>query len=183
MSNNLNPRGQYKTFTSMLEPSHEIIRVLNQITDKMQGSVNEVSRWIIGRVLNEAKPQCVTFICWRFSRQDVATWVSSAAAAAHTRLQNLPFEVYIQSNSGIELSRLHYWMKDAKWINIGGKLIQCGAYKNLCASGTSYEIGTHGVPALEKAGRYKTSTVRPTTWRDDLFHNWNFGCRFPHVAT
>ncbi len=125
----------------MLEPSHEIIRGLNQITDKVHSSVNEVSRWIIGRVLNEAKQQCVTFICWQFSRKDVATWVSSAAAAAHTPLQNLHFEGYIQSNSGIELSRLHYWMKDEKWINIGGKLIQCDAYKNFCASGTAYEIG------------------------------------------
>ncbi len=44
----------------MLEPSHEIIRVLSQITDKVQGSINEVSRWIIGRVPNnlKAKPQC-----------------------------------------------------------------------------------------------------------------------------
>jgi hypothetical protein len=45
----------------------------------------------------------------------------------HTPLQNLPFEGYIQSNSGIELSRLHNWMKNARWINKGGKLIQCDA--------------------------------------------------------
>ena len=167
MSKNLNLRGRYRTwhFTSGLTPSPDIARVLDRHTNlsqdinKEQAPIQEVSNWIHGLILNTDKPECASFICWRFSRKDVTSWVLSAAA--HTPLPILPFEGYIQSKSGLDISRLHSWMPDAIWNPLGEKLGHCVAYQNFCASGDAYEIHTHGLAALAKAGRYKISMVSP----------------------
>jgi hypothetical protein len=47
------------------------------------------------------RPDCVTFVHWRFSRTDVAGWMSHAAAS--TPLPDPPFEGYIQTSSVIDL--------------------------------------------------------------------------------
>ena len=98
-----NQRGRYKTwsFASVLAPTHE------------------------------ARPACVSFICWRFSRVDAISWISNAKAKLP--LPDLPFEGYIQSTAAIYLPRLHRWMPDAIWRNVSGRLHRSKAYQEFSA--------------------------------------------------
>ena len=145
-------------FASVLTPTHEInedffqlaFRTDRQIINMERASINVVGFCIQRQVLNEARPACVNFISWRFSRRDVATWFSKAEA--RTPLQNLPFEGYIQASHTIDISRLTAWMRDAQWNPLGMKLAACDEYKSFCASVDAYVVCSNGTPAL-RAGR------------------------------
>ena len=145
-------------FASVLTPTHEInedffqlaFRTDRQIINMERASINVVGFCIQRQVLNEARPTCVNFISWRFSRRDVATWFSKEEA--RTPLQNLPFEGYIQASHTIDISRLTAWMRDAQWNPLGMKLAACDEYKSFCASVDAYVVCSNGTPAL-RAGR------------------------------
>ena len=152
-------------FASVLTPTHEInedffrlaFHTDRQIIHIERTSIHVVGFWIQRQVLNEARPTCVNFISWRFSRRDVATWFSKAEA--RTPLQNLPFEGYIQASHTIDISRLTAWMRDAQWNPLGMKLVACEEYKRFSASGDAYEVCSNGTPALATAGRPKKEKV------------------------
>ena len=146
-------------FASVLTPTHEInedfyqlaFHTDRQIINMERASINVVGYWIQRQVLNEARPTCVNFISWRFSRRDVATWFSNAEA--RTPLQNLPFEGYMQASYVVDISRLTDWMRHAHWNPLGMKLADCAEYKSFCASVDAYEVCSNGTPSLARAGR------------------------------
>jgi len=168
-----NPNKRFKTwhFTSVLFATEEISRVFNwyahesQLTDKVNGPIAEVKRWVEKLVLTPEIPASISFISLRFPRTDVATWMSNATA--RTPLLNISFEGFIQSSESVALDRLHRWIPDAIWNNIGGKLSRSVEYKNFCDANTMYEYCTLGSPAVDKGGRPKAkpavcaATVRP----------------------
>jgi hypothetical protein len=163
--------GRFRTwhFTSVLTPTSEITRVFtwyareSQCMDKVTGPIAEVRSWIEKLVSSVNKPDCISFTSFCFSRTDVATWMSNATAQAP--FLDLHFEGYIQSKTAIALNRLHRWIPDAIWNNVGGKLSQNTKYKRFCASASNpaYEHCNVGLPAISKGGRPKRSkpSVRP----------------------
>ena len=163
-------------FTSVLTPTHEINEDFFQLafhTDRQnvnieRASINVVGDWIKRQVLNVARPTCINFISWRFSRTDVADWFSKTEA--RTPLQDLLFEGYIQASHAIDFSRLTYWIRDAHWNPLGMKLADCEAYNGFCASGDAYEVCTDGKPAVSRAGRPKKNKVATQRHMDAYFH-------------
>ncbi len=107
------------------------------------------------------KPDGISFVSFRFSHTDVATWMSNATA--QKSFLDLHFEGYIQSKTAIVLHRLHRRVPDAIWNNVGGKLSQYAEYKHFGASNPVYEHCNVGSPAVSKSGRPKRSKplVRP----------------------
>ena len=116
----------------------------------MGDPIQRVRGYIEKQISSENKPDCVTFVHWRFSRKVVAGWISHAAA--RPSLPDLPFEGYIQSES-IGLNRLHRWLQDAIWSSVGEKLSENTAYKQFCMADPAYEYCQYGKPALARAGR------------------------------
>ncbi len=133
----------------------------------MNCPIGEVKRWVEKLVLNPEKPASISFISLRFARTDVATWMPDVKATARTPLLNISFEGFIQSSESVALDRLHQWIPDAIWNNIGGKLSRSVEYKNFCDANMMYEYCTLGSPAVDKGGRPKAepsvcvATVRP----------------------
>jgi hypothetical protein len=113
-----NENRQFKTwlFISVLLATEEISRVFNwyvhasQHTDKVNGPIAEVNRWVEKQILNADKPASISFISLRFPRTDVATWMSNATA--RNPLLNISFEGFIQWKESISLDRLHRWIPD-----------------------------------------------------------------------
>ena len=152
-------------FTSVLTPTHEInsdfFRLRQNANVNIErASIDVVGYWIKRQVLNEARPTCVNYISWRFSRTDVAEWFSKTEA--RTPLQDLIFEGYIQASHAIDISRLASWIRDAHWTPLGMKLADCEEYKSFCASGDAYEVCSDGTPAVARAGRPKQDKVSLT---------------------
>ena len=110
--------------------------------DKVLSS-NALARWHIEKQISQ-RPDCVTFVSCRFSRKDVAGWLSNAAT--RTTSPDLPLEGYIQSKICIGLDRLHNWLENALWTNVGGKLPVCqsSAYRIFCEANDAYEYCTVG---------------------------------------
>ena len=102
------------------------------------------------QVSTENRPDCISFVHWRFSRKDVAGWISHAAA--RTSLPDLSLEGYIQSES-IDLYRLHRWLQDARWSRVGEKFPQNTVYKQFCMANAAFEYCQDGTPALARGGR------------------------------
>ena len=129
-------------FTSVLKSSPDINLELEWIAsaqyslDKVQ-RFNVLARTLIEKQISAARPDCVTFVSCRFSHKDVAAWLSNAAT--RTPSPDLPLEGYIQSKSAICLDRLHNWLKDATWTNVGGKLHLSSAYNHFCEANDVYE--------------------------------------------
>jgi hypothetical protein len=106
MSGSGNRRGEYKTWhlTGVLKPTPEITRIFcwyaheSQHTDKTRGPIMEVRNWMEKLFLIE-KPDCITFITLRFTRTDVATYLSNATA--RSPLLDLHYKGNVQSNSAI----------------------------------------------------------------------------------
>ena len=90
--------------------------------------------------ISAARPDCVTFVSCSFSCKDVAAWFSNAAT--RTPSPDLPLEGYIQSRICIGLDRLHNWLENALWTNVGGKLCQSSAYRIFCGANDAYEYCT-----------------------------------------
>ena len=138
----LSPRAQFKTwhFTSVLRPCREITRVLrgfandSQYTDKVTSPIAEVRNWVQKLVLNTDKPDSVSFISLRFSRTDVATWMSNTTA--RSPLLDLQLEGYIQSNNAHILHKCIFstWLlPDQPWTPsscLG--IIHGGRLKSVC---------------------------------------------------
>jgi hypothetical protein len=109
-------------------PNHEINEDFFRLafhTDRQnvnieRASIDVVRYWIKRQVLNEARPTCVNFISWRFSRTDIAKWFSKTKA--RTPLQDLLFGGYIQASHAIDISRLASWIRYAHWNPRGMKL-------------------------------------------------------------
>ena len=156
-SSAIKSEGRYRTwhFTSVLKSSVQInVDFVANSTlhslDDMGDPIQRVRGYIEKQISSENKPDCVTFVHWRFSRKDVAGWISHAAA--RPSLPDLPFEGYIQSES-IGLNRLHRWLQDAIWSSVGEKLSENTAYKQFCMADPAYEYCQYGKPALARAGR------------------------------
>jgi hypothetical protein len=155
----------------VLLATEEISRVLNwyahesQHTDKVNGPIAEVKRWVEKQLLNAEIPASISFISLRFPRRDVATWMSNTTA--RTPLLNISFVGFIQSSESIALDRLHRSIPDAIWNNIGGKLSRSVEYKNFCDANKMYEYCSLGSPAVDVGGLPKAkpsvcvATVRP----------------------
>ena len=162
----LNQRGRCKTwhFTSVLAPTPQIHEDLNCIASTNpnvgQPHICLVKALIKTKVLSDARPGCVTYITWRFSRADAASWVSNARNKI--RLSDLPFEGYMQSTDPLDLSRLHLWMQDATWENVNGKLSVCVAYQQFSAANDVFEFCNDGSPALSQGGRPQKVTAVST---------------------
>jgi hypothetical protein len=94
--------GRFKTwhFTSVLTPSSEITRVFtwyaheSRYIENVTGPIVEVGNWIEKLVSSVNKPDGISFISLRFSRTDVATWMSNATG--QNPLLDLHFEGYLQ---------------------------------------------------------------------------------------
>ena len=152
-----NQRGGFRTwqFTSVLTPTHEIYADINWIAHNSINALQPqnllVKAQIRERVLNEARPACVSFISWRFSRVDAMSWISNAKAKIP--LPDLPFEGYIQSTAAIDLPRLHRWMPNAIWQNVSGKLHRSTAYQQFSAANDAFEYCNDCSIALSMGGR------------------------------
>jgi hypothetical protein len=159
--------GRFRTwhFTSVLKSFPDIILQLEQIAsqqyslDKVLASCALV-RWHIENeiLMTAARPDCVTFVSCRFLRTDVAAWMSNAAS--RTPSPDLALEGYIQSKSAIGLDRLHNWLKDAKWKNVGGKLCASSAYQQFCEANDLYAYCNVGSHAVAKGGRPATTKLK-----------------------
>ena len=153
----VNELGRFRTwhFTSVLKSSSDINLELERFAsaqyslDKVLSSY-ALARWHIEKQISQ-RPDCVTFVSCRFSRKDVAAWLSNAAT--RTASPDLPLEGYIQSKSPICLERLHSWLENALWTKVGGKLCQCSAYKTFCEANDAYEYCTVGSHAVAVGGR------------------------------
>ncbi len=157
-------RARYKTwhFTSVLTPTDQIRADINRIvtnnTNVAHSHILLVKACIKEKVINQARPECVAYVSWRFSRADAASWLSNARD--NIPLSNLPFEGYVQSNDPIDLPRLHRWMPDAIWVNVSGKLCLSTEYQQFSASNDAFEYDNDGSPALSRGGRHiKNATV------------------------
>ena len=186
----LSPRAQFKTwhFTSVLRPCREITGVLrgfandSQYTDKVTSPIAEVRNWVQNLVLNTDKPDSVSFISLRFSRTDVATWMSNATT--FIPLLDLHFERYIQSNIAIELPRLDQWIPEAIWNSVGGKLSQSNEYNLFSRANEVYEYLNSGSLAANKGGRPSKGgqpTAKPSVRPDLCIQHLGFPI-FPPVA-
>jgi hypothetical protein len=82
-----------------------MVEYIRPIFLKVTGPIPEVRSWIEKMVLSVNKPDSISFISFRFSRTDVATWMSNATAQAP--FPDFHFEGYIQSKTAIALHRLH----------------------------------------------------------------------------
>jgi hypothetical protein len=71
-------------------------------------------------VLNEARPACVSFISWRFSRVDAMLWISNATAKH--QFPDLPFEGYIKSTD--TRRERENWREVSRWLTGGYRLLQ-----------------------------------------------------------
>ncbi len=86
MPSNQNKRFKSWHFASVLLATEEISRVFNwyahesQLTDKVNGPIAGVKRWVEKLALIPEKPASISFISLRFPRTDVATWMSNATA-------------------------------------------------------------------------------------------------------
>ena len=153
----VNELGRFKTwhFTSVLQYSPDINLELERFAsaqyrlDKVLSSY-ALARWHIEKQISQ-KPECVAFVSCRFSRKDVAAWLFNAAT--RTASPDLPLEGYIQSKICIGLDRLHNWLENALWTNVGGKLRQNPAYKTFCEANDAYEYCTVGSHAVAVGGR------------------------------
>ena len=159
-----NQRGEFRTwhFTSVLTPTHEIHADINWIAHNNIDAVHPQNLLVKAQIrervlilLNEARPACVSFISWRFSRVDALSWISNAKAKLP--LPDLPFEGYIQSTAAIDLPRLHRWMPDAIWRNVSGKLHRSKAYQEFSAANDAFEYCNDGSIALSNGGRPRKS--------------------------
>ena len=79
--------GRYRTwhFTSLLKSSvqrHVDFAAISthHSLDNVRDPIQRVRGYIEKQISTEARPDCVTFVHWRFSRKDVAGWISHAAA-------------------------------------------------------------------------------------------------------
>ncbi len=163
-SSHPNRRGELKIwhFTCVLTPTAGITPFFtwyaheSQCIDKVTGLIAELRNWIEKLVSSVNKPDSISFTSLRFSRTaDVATWMTHATA--RIPLQDIHFEGYIQSKTAIALHRLHRWIPDAIWNNVGGILSQNAEYKLLWASNPVYEHCNVGSPSVNKGGRPKRS--------------------------
>jgi hypothetical protein len=162
-----NQRGEYKTwrFTSTLTPTDQINEDIHWIATNNIAAVDPhillVKACIRQKVMNQAKPESVTFISWRFPRADAASWLSKAKNKIP--LPDLSFEGYIQSaTTSLDLPRLHRWMPDATWENVSGKLSLSAAYQQFSESNDAFEYCNDGSPALSRGGRPKKVTAVST---------------------
>ena len=141
----------------------------------MTGPIAEVRNWVQNLVLNTDKPDSVSFISLRFSRTDVATWMSNATT--FTPLLDLHFERYIQSNIAIELPRLHKWIPEAIWNSVGGKLSQSNEYNLFSQANEVYEYWNSGSLAASKGGRPSKvgqPTAKPSVRPDRCIQHLGF---------
>ena len=122
--------------------------------------------------ISAARPDCVTFVSCRFSRKDVAAWLSNAAT--RTPSPDLPLEGYIQTKSAICLDRLHNWLENANWTPVGGTLQKKSAYKHFCEANAAYEYCTVGSHAVAVGGR--PAKTKPLVRSNRCFHNHSFLC-------
>jgi hypothetical protein len=102
-------------------------------------------------ILNANKPESISFISLRFSRTDVATWMSNVRA--RSPLLDLHFEGYVQSISAIAQPRLNRWIPKAIWNSVGGKLSQSNEYNHFSRANEVYEYWNSGSLAANKGGR------------------------------
>jgi hypothetical protein len=69
-------------FTSVLTPTHQIHADVSWIAANnivvAQPDILLVKACIREKIINQARPERVTFISWGFSRADAALWVSNA---------------------------------------------------------------------------------------------------------
>ncbi len=86
--------------------------------------------------MSAARPDCVAFVSCSFLRTDVVAWMSNAATRKPSPA--LALEGYIHSKIIIGLDRLHNWLKDAKWINVGGRLCDSSDYRKFCEANDLY---------------------------------------------
>ena len=86
-------------FTSVLMPMDQVRADINRIvtndTNVAHSHLLLVKACIKEKVINQARPECVTYISWRFSRADAASWLSNTRD--NIPLTDLPFEGYVQS--------------------------------------------------------------------------------------
>jgi hypothetical protein len=93
----LQHRGEYRTWhlAGVLTPTPEITQIFSwyahesQHTDMTTGPIVDVRNWMEKMILNAEKPDCISFISLRFSRMDVATWMSNATARSQCDAYNL----------------------------------------------------------------------------------------------
>ena len=171
---NINARGVFRTwhFTSVLTPTHQIRADIDTIITNTPNVSHPyillVKAYIREKVINQARPECVTFISWRFSRSDAALWVSNARVKIP--LSDLHFEGYVQSTDPIDLPRLHRWMQDATWENVSGKLYLSTAYQQFSVANDAFEFCNDGSPALSQGGRPKKATAVSTGHTISMFY-------------
>ena len=159
MSGKCNQRGEFKTwhFTGVLTPTPDITRIFSsyahgsQRADTTTGPIGEVRNWMENLILNANKPESISFISLRFSRTDVATWMSNVRA--RSPLLDLHFEGYVQSISAIAQPRLNRWIPKAIWNSVGGKLSQSNEYNHFSRANEVYEYWNSGSLAANKGGR------------------------------
>ena len=157
--------GRFRTwhFTSVFKSVPDIGLHLEHIAsehyrlDKVLASCALV-RWHIDQMILMARPDCVTFVSCRFLRTDVVAWMSNAAT--RTPSPDLALEGYIQSTRVIGLDRLHNWLKDAKWKNVGGKLCASDVYQQFCEANDLYAYCNVGSHAVAKGGRPATTKLK-----------------------
>ena len=140
-------------------------------------SAYALARWHIKeQILQTAERlDCVTFVsclACHLSRKDAAAWLSNAAT--RTPSPDLPLEGYIQSQSAISLDRLHKWLKDATWTNVGGKSHLSSAYNHFCEANDVYEYCNVGSHAVAVGGR--PAKTKPSVRLDRCFHDHSFLC-------
>ena len=168
-----NQRGEFKTwhFTSELTPTHEIRADIDWIATNntiIADTPNlHVKACIKANVMDGARPACVTFISWRFSRVNAMSWISNAKAKLP--LTALPFEGYIQTNHTIDLPRLLQWMPDAVWEPVGGRLQESAAYQQFSAANDTFEFCNDGSLAVSRGGRPKKVTSVSTSHTISIF--------------
>ena len=160
----VNELGRFRTwhFTSVLQYSPDINLELERLASAQYSLDKVLSSYALARRHIEKQisqgPDCVTFVSCRFSRKDVAAWLSNAATRSAS--PDLPLEGYIQSKICIGLDRLHSWLENALWTNVGGKLRQNPAYKTFCEANDAYEycnVGSHAIGAGGRPAKPKPS--------------------------
>ena len=178
-----NQRGEFRTwhFTGELTPTPDITRIFSsyahgsQHTDTATGPIVEVRKWLENLILNADKPDCISFISLRFSRTDVATWMSNARARPPSL--DLHFEGYVQSISAIAQPRLNRWIPIAIWNSVGGKLSQSDEYNDFCRANEVYEYLNSGSLAANKGGRPSKggqTTAKPSVRPDRCIQHLGF---------
>ena len=158
----VNELGRFKTwhFTSVLQYSPDINLELERLASAQYSFDKVLSSYALARRHIEKQisqgPDCVTFVSCRFSRKDVAAWLSNAAT--RTALPDLPLEAYIQSKICIGLDRLHNWLENALWTSVGGNCVKLQLTRFFVRPTMRMNIATWArMPSVQVAGQPNTS--------------------------